>query len=65
MEKNNNLKVIKQSDANYMQVLEVAITYGQPVLIENVGESCLYRKYAELLLIPHICIFQVRNSIRT
>jgi len=38
MEKNNGLKVIKQSDANYMQVLELAITFGQPVLIENVGE---------------------------
>jgi len=38
MEKNNNLKVIKQSDANYMQVLELAITFGQPVLIENVGK---------------------------
>ncbi|EDV95581.1 GH15699 [Drosophila grimshawi] len=39
MEKNNHLKVIKQSDGNYMQVLELAITYGQPVLIENVGEK--------------------------
>ncbi|TDG53310.1 hypothetical protein AWZ03_000125 [Drosophila navojoa] len=39
MEKNNNLKVIKQSDNNYMQVLELAMTYGQPVLIENVGEK--------------------------
>ncbi|XP_030372078.1 dynein heavy chain 3, axonemal [Scaptodrosophila lebanonensis] len=39
MEKNNGLKVIKQSDTNYMQVLELAITYGQPVLIENVGEK--------------------------
>ncbi|EDW73522.2 uncharacterized protein Dwil_GK16602 [Drosophila willistoni] len=39
MEKNNNLKVVKQSDANYMQVLELAISYGQPVLIENVGEQ--------------------------
>ncbi|XP_036671579.3 dynein axonemal heavy chain 3 isoform X3 [Drosophila suzukii] len=39
MEKNNGLKVIKQSDANYMQVLELAITFGQPVLIENVGEK--------------------------
>lgn len=38
MEKSNNLKVIKQSDANYMQVLEVAISFGLPVLIENVGE---------------------------
>ncbi|XP_033238860.1 dynein heavy chain 3, axonemal [Drosophila pseudoobscura] len=39
MEKNNNLKVVKQSDSNYMQVLELAISYGQPVLIENVGQK--------------------------
>lgn len=39
MEKKNDLKVIKQSDANYMQILELAITYGNPVLIENVGKS--------------------------
>ncbi|KAM7358701.1 dynein heavy chain 3, axonemal isoform 1-T1 [Cochliomyia hominivorax] len=38
MERKNDLKVIKQSDANYMQILELAITYGNPVLIENVGE---------------------------
>uniref|UniRef100_A0A1A9VAK8 Dynein heavy chain ATP-binding dynein motor region domain-containing protein n=1 Tax=Glossina austeni TaxID=7395 RepID=A0A1A9VAK8_GLOAU len=37
MEKKNSLKVIKQSDSNYMQVLELCITYGTPVLIENVG----------------------------
>ncbi|XP_037881601.1 dynein heavy chain 3, axonemal [Glossina fuscipes] len=39
MEKKNSLKVIKQTDANYMQVLELCITYGTPVLIENVGET--------------------------
>lgn len=38
MEKDNSLKVIKQSDDNYMRVLEIAITYGNPVLLENVGE---------------------------
>lgn len=38
MEKNNNLKVLKQTDSNYMQVMEVALTYGQPVLLENVGK---------------------------
>lgn len=38
MEKKNDLKVIKQSDTNYMQILELAITYGNPVLIENVGK---------------------------
>uniref|UniRef100_T1GTP2 Dynein heavy chain coiled coil stalk domain-containing protein n=1 Tax=Megaselia scalaris TaxID=36166 RepID=T1GTP2_MEGSC len=38
MEKDNGLKVIKQSDDNYMRVLEIAITYGNPVLLENVGK---------------------------
>lgn len=38
MEKKNDLKVLKQTDSNYMQVMEVALTYGQPVLLENVGE---------------------------
>lgn len=38
MEKNNDLKVLKQTDSNYMQVMEVALTYGQPVLLENVGK---------------------------
>lgn len=38
MEKDNSLKVIKQSDDNYMRVLEFAITYGNPVLLENVGK---------------------------
>jgi dynein heavy chain, axonemal len=39
LEKNNGLKVIKQSDANYMRTIEQAITLGLPVLLENVGES--------------------------
>lgn len=38
MEKDNGIKVIKQSDNNYMRVLEIAITYGSPVLLENVGK---------------------------
>ncbi|XP_054732574.1 dynein axonemal heavy chain 3-like [Anastrepha obliqua] len=38
MEKDNFLRVIKQSDPNYMQILEISVTYGNPVLIENVGE---------------------------
>ncbi|KAK7201222.1 dynein heavy chain [Novymonas esmeraldas] len=39
MEKENNLRVVKLSDANYMRTLENAIRVGLPVLIENVGES--------------------------
>ena len=39
LEKHNHLKVIKQSESNYLRTLESAIQFGQPVLLENVGES--------------------------
>lgn len=39
MEKANKLAVIKQSDSNYVRVLENCIQYGYPVLLENVGEE--------------------------
>ena len=40
MEKKNNLKVIKLSeDGSHMRELENAIQFGNPVLLENVGEE--------------------------
>lgn len=39
LEKENNLKVIQQTDTNYMMVVEQAIMSGKPVLLENVGET--------------------------
>ncbi|XP_023310238.1 dynein heavy chain 3, axonemal [Anoplophora glabripennis] len=39
MEKNNRLQVIKLTDGNYVRVLENAITFGTPVLLENVNED--------------------------
>lgn len=33
------MRVIQQTDANYMKVLENAITSGTPVLLENIGET--------------------------
>ncbi|XP_008571629.1 PREDICTED: dynein heavy chain 3, axonemal [Galeopterus variegatus] len=39
MEKANKLSVIKFSDANYVRVLENALQFGNPVLLENVGEE--------------------------
>jgi dynein heavy chain len=39
MEKARELKTIKLTDANYLRTLENAITYGNPVLLENVGEE--------------------------
>lgn len=39
MEKENNLKVVKQNDAQYIRTISNAIRFGQPVLMENVGED--------------------------
>lgn len=39
MERDNNLRVIKLTDSNYMRTLENAIRVGLPVLLENVEES--------------------------
>ncbi|RNF08530.1 dynein, axonemal, heavy polypeptide 1 [Trypanosoma rangeli] len=39
MERDNNLRVIKLTDATYMRVLENAIRMGLPVLLENVEET--------------------------
>lgn len=38
MEK-ENLHVIKLTDTNYIRVLESALQFGHPVLLENVGED--------------------------
>nr|CAD7398221.1 unnamed protein product [Timema cristinae] len=39
MEQGNRICVIKLSDANYMRVLESAIQFGSPVILENLGEE--------------------------
>ncbi|KAJ8963034.1 hypothetical protein NQ314_005606 [Rhamnusium bicolor] len=39
MEKHNRLQVIKLTDSNYLRVLENAITFGTPVVLENVNEE--------------------------
>ncbi|KAG8243033.1 Dynein heavy chain 7, axonemal [Homalodisca vitripennis] len=39
MEKANNLSVIRMSGSDYVRVLENAIQFGQPVLLENIGEE--------------------------
>ncbi|KAM5227717.1 LOW QUALITY PROTEIN: dynein axonemal heavy chain 3 [Ctenodactylus gundi] len=39
MEKANRLSIIKFSDANYVRVLENALQFGTPVLLENIGEE--------------------------
>ncbi|KAK2854426.1 hypothetical protein Q7C36_006295 [Tachysurus vachellii] len=39
MEKTNKLAIIKLSDGNYVRILETAIQFGTPVLLENVGEE--------------------------
>lgn len=39
MEKANRLCVIRLSQADYTRVLENALQFGLPVLLENVGEE--------------------------
>ena len=39
MERDNKLGIIKLTDATYLRTLETAITFGSPVLLENVGED--------------------------
>ncbi|CAG9858599.1 unnamed protein product [Phyllotreta striolata] len=39
MEKSNKLTVIKLTDSNYVRILENAITFGTPVLLENIIEE--------------------------
>ena len=39
MEKVNNLSIIKLSQNDYPRILENAIQFGQPVLLENIGEE--------------------------
>lgn len=38
-EKDNQLRVIKVSDTDYMRTLENCIQFGTPLLLENVGEE--------------------------
>ena len=39
LESEHNLQSIKQSDPNFMRTLENAVQFGQPVLLEDIGES--------------------------
>ena len=39
MEKEAKLSVIKLTDGDYMRTLENCITFGNPCLLENVGEE--------------------------
>jgi len=39
MEEDNSLHVIKFTDADYLRTLENAVQFGQPVLLENIGEE--------------------------
>ncbi|XP_015509159.2 dynein axonemal heavy chain 3 isoform X1 [Neodiprion lecontei] len=39
MEKQNKLNIIKLTDPNYVRIMELAIQYGNPVLLENILEE--------------------------
>lgn len=39
MEKKNNISIIRLSQHDYVRILENAIQFGQPVLLENIEEE--------------------------
>lgn len=39
MERDNHMSVIKLTDADYTRHLENCISFGNPLLLENVGEE--------------------------
>ena len=39
MEKQNNMSIIRLAQTDYPRILENAIQFGQPILLENVGEE--------------------------
>lgn len=39
MEKPNNLALIRLNQPDYVRILENALQFGQPVLLENIGEE--------------------------
>ncbi len=39
MEKENDLKIIKQNDKNFVRIVENCIQFGQPLLIEEIKED--------------------------
>lgn len=39
MEKQNNLSIIRLTQVDYPRILENAIQFGQPILLENLGEE--------------------------
>lgn len=60
MERENQLKVIKLTDSNYVRVLENAIQLGFPVILENIREMLdavlepvLLRNIFRLVLVLH------------
>ena len=38
MEQENNIKVCKMTDGNFMRVMENCIRMGSPILLQEVGE---------------------------
>ena len=39
MEKDNKLSLIKLTDGDYMRTLENCVSFGNPLILENVGEE--------------------------
>lgn len=39
MEEQNNLKICKLTDSNFMRVMEACIRIGAPIMLQEVGET--------------------------
>ena len=39
MEKQNNMNIIRLAQNDYPRILENAIQFGQPILLENIGQE--------------------------
>ncbi|XP_054012221.1 dynein axonemal heavy chain 6 [Hylaeus anthracinus] len=62
MEQNNNLKICKLTDANFMRILEASIRLGTPLLLQEVGE--VLDPSLEPILLKQIFVLGGRTLIR-
>ena len=65
MEKSNQLKVIKQTDKDILRVLENALQFGIPVLIEDLKEelSSVLDPVLLKIVTRHVSIYFINTII--
>ena len=70
VEKDNKLLVIKLTDPDYMRTLENCVTFGNPLLLENIGEELdsslepllLRQTFKQSQLPPHPPLYDDNNN---